>query len=150
MSEPQAGIRRHTGVGFELVLNPFLPQLAREDERQVAEEWVELVDERTGVFLEPALVLHFLEPSQEEEEEEEEERIPRTSSSRSTPGRARRRQQQWHAPGDVAGMQVVQVLPSRWPLGCHDRCPAYVPQLPLINKVVDITVVAQRPFPLVR
>ena len=38
----------------------------------------------------------------------------------------------------------VQVLPSRWPVGCHDRCPAYVPQLPLFNKVVDITVVAQR------
>ena len=38
VSEPQAGIRRHLWVGFELVLDPVVPQLAREDERQVAEE----------------------------------------------------------------------------------------------------------------
>ena len=28
VSEPQAGIGRHTGVGFELVLNPVVPQMA--------------------------------------------------------------------------------------------------------------------------
>ena len=51
---------------------------------------------------------------------------------------------------DVPSMQVVQVLPSCWPVGCHDRWPAYVPQLPIFKKVIDITVVAQRPFPLVQ
>ena len=40
--------RRHTGVGFELVLDPVVPQLGREDERQVADERVELVAEHTG------------------------------------------------------------------------------------------------------
>ena len=30
VSEPQAGIRRHTGVGFELVLNPVVPQMAEQ------------------------------------------------------------------------------------------------------------------------
>ena len=77
VSEPQAGIRRHTGVGFELVLDSVVPQLGREDERQVAEEWVELVAEHTGntyLLLEPGLERHVLEPSEEEEEEEEEEK----------------------------------------------------------------------------
>ena len=65
VSEPQAGIRRHTGVGFELVLDSVVPQLAREDERQVAEEWVELVDEHTGkaYFWNPLSSRTFLEPS---------------------------------------------------------------------------------------
>ena len=38
---------RLTGVGFELVLD-LVPHLGLEDERQVAQEWVELVDEHTG------------------------------------------------------------------------------------------------------
>ena len=42
---------------------------------------------------------------------------------------------------DVSGMQVVQVLPSRLPVVCNDRCPAYVLQLQLINKVVCTPVV---------
>ena len=29
-SEPQAGIRRHTGVGYELVLNAAVPQMAEQ------------------------------------------------------------------------------------------------------------------------
>ena len=30
MSEPQAGIGRHTGIGYELVLNPVVPQMAEQ------------------------------------------------------------------------------------------------------------------------
>ena len=30
VSQPQAGIRRHTGVGYELVLNPVVPQMAEQ------------------------------------------------------------------------------------------------------------------------
>ena len=48
---------------------------------------------------------------------------------------------------DVSGMQVVQVLPSRLTVVCNDRCPAYVPQLQLINMVVYTFVVDGPPEP---
>ena len=44
-------------------------------------------------------------------------------------------------------VRVVQVLPSRSPVVCNDRCPGYVPQLQLINKAVYIPVVAQSLIP---
>ena len=44
---------------------------------------------------------------------------------------------------DVPGMQAVRVLPSRSPVVCNDRFPAYVPQLQLTNEVVYTPVVAQ-------
>ena len=50
---------------------------------------------------------------------------------------------------DVFGVQVVQVLPSRLPVVCNDRCPAYVPQLQLINKFMFVPVVAQSCIPTV-
>ena len=41
----------------------------------------------------------------------------------------------------VPGVQVVQVLPSRLPVVCNDRCP---PQLQFINKVVHTPVEVPR------
>ena len=49
---------------------------------------------------------------------------------------------------DVPGMQVVQVLPCRFPVVCNDSFPAYVPLLQLINKVVYTPVVAQSLIPI--
>ena len=46
---------------------------------------------------------------------------------------------------DVPGMQVAQVLPSRWPVKCNDRC---LPQLQFINKVVHTPVEAQCLIPM--
>ena len=40
-------------------------------------------------------------------------------------------------------VRVVQVLPSRSPVVCNDRCPGYVPQWQLNNKAVYTPVVAQ-------
>ena len=46
-------------------------------------------------------------------------------------------------------VRVVQVLPSRSPVVCNDRCPGYVPQLQLSNKAVYTPVVAQSLIPMV-
>ena len=62
------------GVGFELVLDPVLPQLAREDERQVAEKWVELVDEHTckAYFWNPLSYAISWSPSKRKRKKKEE------------------------------------------------------------------------------
>ena len=50
---------------------------------------------------------------------------------------------------DVSGTQVVQVLPSRLPVVCNDRCPSYVPQLQFTNIFVYTPVVARSFIPMV-
>ena len=101
VSEPQAGIRRHTGVGFELVLDPVVPQLAREDERQVVEEWVELVDEHTGnaFFWNPLSGSTSWSRPKRKRKKRKKRRKRRTSRTSSRPSRGRRQHRQWHAPG---------------------------------------------------
>ena len=119
VSEPQAGIRRHTVVGFEPVLVPVVPQLAREDERQVAEEWVELVDEHTGkaYFWNPLSYRTSWSRPKRKRKKRRKRRTPR-SSSYSSYGRARRRKRQWHAlnagfPGDVPLRAVFPSVVAR-------------------------------------
>ena len=113
VSEPQAGIRRHTGVGFELVLDPVVPQLGREDERQVADERVELVAEHTPARHAsgtPVSNTTSWSRPMRKRKKRRKKRTPRTSSSRSTPGRARRRHRQLHAAGWFSS--VLAVFPS--------------------------------------
>ena len=42
---PQAGLRRHTGEAFELVLDPVVPQLGRDLAEQTSQELVRLIYE---------------------------------------------------------------------------------------------------------
>ena len=102
----------HWGIGRSLLrkcpsrrrdqaaLDPVVPQLAQEDERQVPEDWVELVDEHTGKanFWNPLSYATSWSRPRRKREKRRKKKLPRTSSHSSC-GRALRRQRQWHASG---------------------------------------------------
>ena len=84
---PQGLLERHTEVGFELVLDPVVPQLGREDERQVAEELVELFDHGKTHFWNPRADATSWSRPKRSRKKRRKKKLPRT----------RRLPRQWHA-----------------------------------------------------
>ena len=125
---PQGRVGQHSGIGYELVLALDVPvlQLAEQrvdasslafleeqEEKSLEVEYMELV--RFGFSKSPASLERMKEVVRRRQvlrrkKKRRKKRTPRTSSSRSTPGRARRRHQQWHAPGWFSS--VLAVFPS--------------------------------------
>ena len=64
VSEPQVGIRRYTGVGFELVLNPVVSQMAEQlVDVSLPALAVEYISPASAVFQASTPVVEYIAPT---------------------------------------------------------------------------------------